>query len=72
MLARQWSLRRSTAASSVEGGLPRAQECFRLHLNAVGSRVTIVQVNLARLSLLASLSLSLLASLSLFLLSLSL
>jgi len=44
MLARQWSLRRSGAAASAEGGLPRVQECFRLHLNAVGSGVAIVQV----------------------------
>ena len=46
MLARQWSLRRSSAAASVESGVPRVQECFRLHLNAVGSGVTIVQVRL--------------------------
>ena len=46
MLARQWSLRRSGAAASAEGGLPRVQECFRLHLNAVGSGVAIVQVTL--------------------------
>lgn len=45
MLARQWSLRRSTpVAAGAEGGLPRVQECFRLHLNAVGSGVAIVQV----------------------------
>ena len=42
MLSRQWSLRRSS--SSTEGGLSRVQECFRLHLNAVGSGVAIVQV----------------------------
>ena len=44
MLARHWSLRRSSAAAGAEGGLPRVQECFRLHLNAVGSGVAIVQV----------------------------
>ena len=45
ILARQWSLRRSTpVAAGAEGGLPRVQECFRLHLNAVGSGVAIVQV----------------------------
>ena len=43
MLARQWSLRRS-GSSGTENGLARAQECFRLHLNAVGQGIVIVQV----------------------------
>ena len=41
-LSRQWSLRRS--GGTTDGGASRIKECFRLHLNAVASGVTIVQV----------------------------